>query len=146
MSRTRPTLALAGRSATVAGGLLAVVAAGGVVATTTTGATEVVDEAGLRAAVADPTETLVHLTADVALTDCAAGALTRTSATPLLVDGGGFRIRQTCPGERLLTLGHLAILANGRVVPRERKAIEEARLLLDLPADVLERIQREASG
>jgi hypothetical protein len=54
------------------------------------------DEAALRAAFADGTETSIALSASISLTDCVAGPVTRSSSTPLQVDGGGFTVTQTC--------------------------------------------------
>jgi hypothetical protein len=65
-------------------------------------ATDVSTEAGLRAAFADPAETSIVLTADIDLTDCGAGDVTRpVTATPLVL-AGAFTIRQTCANERVL--------------------------------------------
>jgi hypothetical protein len=62
----------------------------------------VANEAQLRAAFADPAETIISLTADIDLTDCAAGDVERPdTATPLLL-AGAFTIRQTCADERVL--------------------------------------------
>jgi hypothetical protein len=72
-------------------------------ASTAAAATPVSNEAQLRAAFADTTETAITLTSDVTLTDCAAGELSRAAAgVALVVDGGGFTIRQTCDGARVV--------------------------------------------
>ncbi|MEM9515794.1 MAG: choice-of-anchor Q domain-containing protein [Actinomycetota bacterium] len=61
-------------------------------------------EAELRSAFGDPSETEVVLSVDVSLTDCSSGALTRPAGSgPMLVEGGGFTLTQTCPGERVIT-------------------------------------------
>src|SRR5690606_28448856 len=69
------------------------------------GAVSVADEASLRAAVGNPAEPPVTLTADNDLVDCAAGDLERVSATDLVIEGYGFTMEQTCPGERVLAVG-----------------------------------------
>jgi hypothetical protein len=71
-----------------------VCAVGGIAA----GAASVGSETALRAAFADSGETDITLPADIDLTDCGAGTVTRSSATPLTVHGGGFRVTQTCAG------------------------------------------------
>ncbi|HEX5587823.1 MAG TPA: choice-of-anchor Q domain-containing protein [Acidimicrobiia bacterium] len=60
------------------------------------------DEAALRAAFADTTETSITLTADIDLTDCAAGDVTRPPASAPLTLSGAFTITQTCAGERVI--------------------------------------------
>lgn len=60
------------------------------------------NEAELRAAVADPNETVASLTQDIFLV-CPGGDLERNSATPLLVEGNGFAIVQTCLGNRIIS-------------------------------------------
>jgi hypothetical protein len=67
------------------------------------GATSVSNEAQLRAAFGDGSETTITLTADVALTDCGAGGgdVDRDSAAALTLDGGGHTVAQTCAGERV---------------------------------------------
>lgn len=65
-------------------------------------ATEVGTEAELRAAWADPTETSIRLTDDVFLRQCRTGDPIRESARPMLLDGGGHAIRQTCFEKRVL--------------------------------------------
>jgi hypothetical protein len=73
-------------------------------------------ETELRAALADPTTGAITLASSIDLTDCspAGGDLDRAGA--LVLDGAGFTIRQTCPGERVLestagalTLEHVTI-------------------------------------
>lgn len=67
-------------------------------------AADVGTEAALRAAFADPDETLITLTADIAISDCGAGSLTRTSSTDLTLEGAGHEISMVgCPGPRLFT-------------------------------------------
>jgi hypothetical protein len=64
------------------------------------GATTVSDEAGLRAAFTNATETQIDLDADIVLSDCSgvpAGEVRRNSNTALTIDGHGFQVRQTCP-------------------------------------------------
>src|SRR5262245_22799224 len=70
---------------------------------TPAGAVTVSDEAGLRTAFTLATETQIDLANDITLSDCAGGDLDRNSATPLTLDGHGFTITQTCPGQRVMT-------------------------------------------
>jgi hypothetical protein len=80
--------------------------AAAVVAVTTSpaGAVDVNSEAGLRAAFADTAETTINLTADVTLT--CPGELNRpANSVALTVNGGGFTIRQTCAGVRVIGSG-----------------------------------------
>jgi hypothetical protein len=65
------------------------------------GATVVSNEAELRAAFGNATETEVDLANDITLTMCVDGAVSRNSATALTLDGHGFTITQTCP-ERVI--------------------------------------------
>ena len=65
-------------------------------------ATEVGTEQELRSAWADPLETSIRLTADIYLRQCRTGDPIRESARPMLLDGGGHTIRQTCFEKRLL--------------------------------------------
>jgi hypothetical protein len=65
-------------------------------------ATDVTNEATLRAAVADTSETSITLTADIDLTCGGGGALVRTGATPLTITGQSHGIVQTCTGQDLL--------------------------------------------
>ena len=65
-------------------------------------ATEVDTEAELRTAWADPLETSIELTDDVFLRQCKTGDPIRESARPMLLDGGGYAIRQTCFEKRVL--------------------------------------------
>lgn len=58
-------------------------------------AVTVVDEATFRAAWSNPTETRIDLTRDITLT-CGGGSVQRDSSTPLIVDGHGHSITQTC--------------------------------------------------
>jgi hypothetical protein len=80
------------------------VGAGLVVVSAPASATDVTvsTETELRAALADPATTTVTLGSSIDLVDCSptGGDLDRAGA--LVVDGGGFTIRQTCPGERVL--------------------------------------------
>jgi hypothetical protein len=66
------------------------------------GATVVSNEAGLRIAVLNSSETSITLANSVELTDCVAGALTRTSPNSLVINGAGFTIHQTCAGKDLI--------------------------------------------
>ena len=59
-------------------------------------------EAELRSAWADPLETSIKLTADIYLRQCRTGDPIRESARPMLLDGGGHIIRQTCFEKRVL--------------------------------------------
>jgi hypothetical protein len=61
-------------------------------------------EAQLRAAYANVAETQIDLANDIPLENCTAtgGDLDRSSSTPLTLDGHGFAITQTCPGERVI--------------------------------------------
>jgi hypothetical protein len=61
------------------------------------GATSVGDEVSLRAAFGDPNETQIDLTADITLSSiCPNGAVGRNSDTPLVVNGHGHTVTQTC--------------------------------------------------
>lgn len=61
------------------------------------GATTVSDEASLRAAFGDPNETQIDLTADITLSSiCPDGDVGRNSGTPLVVNGHGHSVTQTC--------------------------------------------------
>ncbi len=62
----------------------------------------VTTEVGLRAAWADPVRRRIDLGADIALRDCRTGDPIRESPYPLLLDGHGHTIRQTCFEKRLL--------------------------------------------
>lgn len=64
--------------------------------------TAVSSEAELRAAWADPRRSKIDLTADVTLRDCERGDPIRESSYPMLVDGHGHAIRQSCFEQRLL--------------------------------------------
>ncbi len=79
-------------------------------------------EAQLRTALADPTTTMVTLANSIDLVDCSpsGGDLDRTGA--LVLDGGGFTLRQTCAGERVLestsgtlTLQHLTVTGGDQI-------------------------------
>ena len=59
-------------------------------------------EAQLRAAWADPLRRRIDLGADIALHNCAVGDPIRESPYPMVVDGHGHVIRQTCFEKRLL--------------------------------------------
>jgi hypothetical protein len=59
--------------------------------------TNVNTEAGLRTAFSDSSATQVDLTANITLTNCGAGAVSRSSSTALVVDGDGYTVTQTCP-------------------------------------------------
>jgi len=65
-------------------------------------ATRVGTEAELRSAWADLTETHVELTADINLYQCKTGDPIRESTYPMLLDGDGHTIRQTCFEKRVL--------------------------------------------
>lgn len=87
------TLALALSAAvatTLGGGALVLTGPG------TAGAVAVGDETALLAAFADAAETEIVLTADVDLTCGGGGAAVRASAVPVVVDGQGHTITQTC--------------------------------------------------
>lgn len=66
------------------------------------GAPVIQNEQQFRKAWHDHTQTGILLGADIILRHCAAGTPLRSSATPLKVDGRGFRIRQTCKGQGVL--------------------------------------------
>ena len=96
----------------------------GVVLVVTAGpaaATDVNDEASLRAAVANTAESSIVLTADVDLTCGGGGVLLRNSATPLTIDGQGHSIVQMCStndlidvvGTGSLTLAHVLLSGGG---------------------------------
>ena len=59
-------------------------------------------EAELRAAWADPLRRRIDLGADIVLRDCAAGDPIRESPYPMVLDGHGHAVRQTCFEKRLL--------------------------------------------
>jgi predicted outer membrane repeat protein len=65
-------------------------------------ATRVDTEAELRTAWADLTETHIELTADIFLHQCKTGDPIRESPYPMLLDGKGHTIRQTCFEKRVL--------------------------------------------
>ena len=65
-------------------------------------AVSVGDEAALRAAVADSSETSITLSGDITLTCGGGGALVRNSTTPLTILGAGHLITQTCTGDNLI--------------------------------------------
>jgi hypothetical protein len=65
-------------------------------------ATRVGTEAELRTAWADLTETHIELTADIFLHQCKTGDPIRESPYPMLLDGNGHTIRQTCFEKRVL--------------------------------------------
>ena len=65
-------------------------------------ATEVGTESELRAAWADLTETHIKLTADISLHQCKTGDPIRESPYPMMLDGNGHTIRQTCFEKRVL--------------------------------------------
>ena len=50
----------------------------------------------LRTAFADGVETSISLSADIVLSDCGTGALVRNGATPVVLDGGGHTLTQSC--------------------------------------------------
>jgi hypothetical protein len=64
-------------------------------------AVTVSDEAELRAAFTNASETQIDLDSDINLVDCsdatAVGEVRRNSNTALTIDGHGFQVRQTCP-------------------------------------------------
>ncbi|MCW2792084.1 MAG: hypothetical protein JWO76_1182 [Nocardioides sp.] len=62
----------------------------------------VTTEAGLRAAWADPLRQRIDLGADIVLRNCHVGDPIRESPYPLVLDGHGFTIRQSCFEKRLL--------------------------------------------
>lgn len=62
----------------------------------------VTTEAQLRKAWADPVRTRIDLGADIALRDCLRGDPMRESPYPMLLDGHGHTIRQTCFEKRVL--------------------------------------------
>lgn len=77
----------------------------------------VTTEAELRAAFGNAAETTIDLANDITLSDCAAGDVDRSSATNLTLNGHGFTITQTCPGERVLeTAGGGGLTLNGVTV------------------------------
>ena len=59
-------------------------------------------EAELRKAWADPLQTSIQLTADIFMRSCKSGGPIRESPRPLMLDGNGFTIRQTCFEKRIL--------------------------------------------
>lgn len=103
-----------------------VVGAVAVIGPSPAGATTVGDETALRAAFADAAETSVVLTADITLTDCGSGEVSRSSATPITLDGQGrFTITQTCPNVALLSLfGGGGLTAQGVTLSGGRTGVE----------------------
>jgi hypothetical protein len=86
-----------------AGFLAAFVAGLGAVAISPAAAAPPVStEAALRAALALPGTTDVVLANSIDLTDCGAGGGDLDRAGAVTIDGAGFTITQTCPGERVL--------------------------------------------
>ena len=80
-----------------------ILAAGGVaLVAAPASATDVSTEAALRLAFGDGAETTIVLTADIDLTDCVAGDLTRPDTGTPLTLSGAFTIRQTCAGQRVI--------------------------------------------
>src|SRR5215213_4131972 len=59
-------------------------------------------ESELRAAWADPLRTSIELSSDIYLRQCRTGDPIRESARPMMLDGNGHTIRQTCFEKRLL--------------------------------------------
>jgi hypothetical protein len=59
--------------------------------------TNVNTEAGLRTAFGDSSATLIDLTANITLTNCGAGPVSRSSSTALVVNGDSHTVTQTCP-------------------------------------------------
>jgi hypothetical protein len=59
-------------------------------------------EAELREAWADPLQTSIVLTNDIFMRSCQTGGPIRESTRPLILDGNGFTIRQTCFEKRIL--------------------------------------------
>src|SRR5215208_3267903 len=59
-------------------------------------------ESELRAAWADPMRTSIELSSDIYLRQCRTGDPIRESARPMMLDGNGHTIRQTCFEKRLL--------------------------------------------
>ncbi|MET0769430.1 MAG: hypothetical protein ABW081_05940, partial [Solirubrobacteraceae bacterium] len=62
----------------------------------------VTTEEGLRRAWADPLRRRIDLGADIVLRDCGSGDPVRESPFPLLLEGHGHTLRQTCFEQRLL--------------------------------------------
>lgn len=93
-----------GRTRAIGGAAAALALAAGALALTAgpAGAVSVSNEAQLRAAFLDTTETEVVLTADIDLTDCGAGHVLRLGGAAPLVLSGAFTIRQTCPNLRVI--------------------------------------------
>jgi hypothetical protein len=79
--------------------VVCLVAAGLLGTATRASATTVGDEAALRAAVNDTSESSISLSADVDLTCGGGGALVRNSATALTITGNSHWISQTCAGD-----------------------------------------------
>jgi hypothetical protein len=77
--------------------IAAMLLAGGVLvmAAAPAGAVDVSTEAQLRSEFDTGTE--ITLTGDIFLEDCVAGSVERSSSDPLVLDGAGFSIVQTCP-------------------------------------------------
>lgn len=93
-------------AATVLGLGAAVLAGVSPAAADTTPVVPVTDEAGLRAAFGDPTQTRIVLGADISLT-CQPGtfgSLRRTSDNDLVVEGQGKTITQTCDETQIMVL------------------------------------------
>src|SRR5262249_8282508 len=59
-------------------------------------ATDVGTETALRTAFGNAAETTITLTADISLTNCGTGAVTRNSSTDFSVIGNGHKVTHTC--------------------------------------------------
>ena len=71
------------------------------------GAVDVATDAELRAAWTDPSTTGILLTGDIAL--ACTGSPTRSSASPIVVDGGGHTLSNPCPQDGLFQTGTGAV-------------------------------------
>lgn len=84
-------------------GLMWVLGGFGPVGAASSAPVTVTSESALRSAFSDPHVTILDVSADISLSDCAAGDLLRpASAGPITIDGSGHAIRQTCANQRVM--------------------------------------------
>jgi hypothetical protein len=97
------------------------------VAAPTAGAVGVSDEATLRSQFADPSVSSITIDADITLSDCGSGALTRSSSTSIAVSAGaGNTITQTCSADVFDLTGLNSFTGNGLTLnaPQNRDGVE----------------------
>ncbi len=115
------------------------------VTTTTDGGAGSLRDAFAQASVAVETTTIVLAEgATYVLDDCAAGELANTGTQPLVIEGGGATIQQTCAGERVIaTNGDIMVLdttiTGGRLAVAVRAVVGEQRAVALQQVRALER-------